>query len=61
MKKNIDKYPNVATLPNDAVTVDVFCKQQDYTTANLYKKVREKKLLDFQIVVFHGINFIIHK
>jgi len=61
MKNNVDKYPNVDKLPVNALTVDSYCKQMNYTTANLYKKVKNKKNIEFEVVVFQGINFIIPK
>jgi len=61
MKKNIDKYPNYETLPDNAITVDKYCKLQDYSTAYLYKLIKEKKNKGFELIVFQGINFVLPK
>lgn len=59
MKSNIDKYENVTELPANAVSVSDYCKQQDYSTSNLYNQYRKKKNKGYKIVVFQGFNFVI--
>lgn len=58
MKRNIDKYENVNSLPDAALTVADYAAQRGCTTAYIYKLIGNKKA-DFKIVCFHGINFII--
>ena len=59
MKRNTDKYPVVATLPKNALTVAQYAKSKDYTTNYIYNQVREQKNIDFKIVIFQSFNFII--
>ena len=59
MKKNIDKYPNVDTLPDSAITVKEYADQRGFNTSYIYELIRNHKNKDFEIVVFRGYNFII--
>jgi len=57
-KKN--NYRIVTKLPQSAVKVADYAANWPCNTSYLYKLVREKKnILKFEIVDFHGINFII--
>lgn len=59
MKKNINKYPVVTKLPNNAMTVSEYAKTKGFTTNYLYNQLRDKKNTDFKIVVFQSFNFVI--
>lgn len=60
MKSNLNKdYPIVDKLPKSAKSVSDYCKDQGYSTSNLYNQYRKKKNKDYKIVVFQGFNFII--
>ena len=58
MKKNINKYENVSSLPPNAVTVKQYADSREVSTTYIYKLIREGKA-DFKMVVFQTINFII--
>lgn len=62
MKKNVNKYEVVNTLPKKAQTVKEFASEYKggVSTSYIYKLVREKKA-DFKIVTFQTINFITTK
>jgi hypothetical protein len=59
MKKNKGKYPEVSKLPNNALTVSEYAKQQGFTTNYVYNQIRDKKNTAFNIVVFQSFNFVI--
>lgn len=56
-KKN--KYRQLDKLPVNAVKVSEYAKQWPCNTSYLYKLVKNKKNFTFEIVDFHGINFVI--
>ncbi len=58
MKPNKNKYPEVTTLPKNALTVKEFAAKKDTTTSNIYMAIK-RGTADFKIVVFKTINFII--
>lgn len=57
------KYRSVNELPDAALTVAQYAKEiKDCNTSYIYELVRkskEGKSIDFEIVVFKGINFVI--
>jgi hypothetical protein len=59
MKRNYNKYEQVDKLPIEAQSVTDFCKDQGYSTSNLYNQYKKKKNKGFKIVVFQGFNFIV--
>ena len=58
-RSNLDKYEIVEKLPKGAKPVADYCKEQGYTTSNLYNRVRYKKNKKYKVVVFQGFNFVI--
>lgn len=61
MKKNLNKYRVVHTLPNNAVTVKQYAEDNGISTSYIYKQVKEGKNTKFEIVVFQTINFVLPK
>jgi hypothetical protein len=60
MKRNADKYTNVDTLPDNAVTVKQYADSLNISTAYIYKLIKLGKHVGrFDIVTFQTINFII--
>lgn len=61
MRKNKrNTYRKVTELPVNAMRVADYAAQYPCNTSYLYKLVREnKKVLPFEIVDFHGINFVL--
>lgn len=65
MKKNISnsRYETVNELPANALTVAQYAANQNYSTNYVYNQVRDAekkgKQIDFKIVVFNTINFVI--
>lgn len=59
-KNKQNKYRIVEALPVDAMLVSEYARQWPCNTSYLYKLIREKKkTLSFEIVDFHGINFVL--
>ncbi len=55
-----NSYRSVTQLPVDAMLVSAYAAQWPCNTSYIYKLVREKKnILKFEIVDFHGVNFVI--
>ena len=61
-KNKINQYRKVTTLPADAFTVADYAKHKGYSsTPYIYElwRDRNKKNIGFEIVDFHGINFVL--
>ena len=65
MNKRQDKYEVVNKLPANAFTVSQYAKECGFSTNYIYNLIRANrdngKEIDFNIVTFHSINFIIPK
>jgi hypothetical protein len=70
VKTRINTYREVDKLPANAVVVADFAESRDCLASNIYKLWRnraspnktvgrKKKPIDFEIVIFKGINFVI--
>lgn len=59
MRKTRKQYKEVTKLPAAALTVAQYAEQRDCTTPYIYELIRKAKNIDFEIVIFKGINFII--
>ena len=58
MKRNVNKYEKVDTLPYNALTVSEYAKQNNYSQSYIYKML-ERNIASYKIVVFQTINFVI--
>lgn len=59
-KNKRNTYRKVNELPQQAMTVKDFADNWPCNTSYIYKLVKEKKNISlFEIVDFHGINFVI--
>ena len=62
-RKYSHDYTHVDTLPHGAMTVSEYAAKRDCTIPYIYKLYRkhieEGKAIDFNIVVFQKINFVI--
>ena len=63
MKHNVGKYREVDKLPDNALTPKKYAEQNDISHQLIYirlKRARENGLIvDFEIVTYQGINFVI--
>jgi hypothetical protein len=63
MKRRINDYKTVNILPKNALSVADYARKLNCTTPYIYKLWREhlskKKEINFEIVMFSGINFIV--
>lgn len=59
-KNKRNTYRKVDSLPVNAIKVSEYASNWPCNTSYLYKLVREKKNISvFEIVDFHGINFVL--
>lgn len=62
-KNKRNTYRTVTDLPSNAMTVKDYANQWPCNTSYIYKMVRDSikknKSLTFEIVDFHGINFVL--
>lgn len=63
MRKERKQYRIVEVLPPTALTVAQYAKDQDISPQYIYELLRknreEGKKIDFEMVLFKGINFVI--
>lgn len=52
-------YPIVDELPPDALRVSEYAAQRECNTSYIYELIRKGKNIDFEIVVYKGINFVL--
>jgi len=62
-KNKRNSYRKVEALPSNAIKVSEYAAKWPCNTSYIYKlvslSIKEKKVLPFEIVDFHGINFVI--
>ena len=58
MKPNFEKYREVKELPPNAMTVKGYADRNTFSTAYVYKLLREGKA-KFEMITFQTINFVI--
>lgn len=59
MAKNEGKYRVVDTLPANAMTVHNYAASHGWKAHNVYMRLNRMKVVDFEIILFQGINFVI--
>ena len=52
-------YKTVEKLPSHALRVSEYASQRDCNTSYIYELIRKGKNVDFEIVIYKGINFVI--
>lgn len=60
-KNKYKERQKLSKLPPEALTVAQYAKKWPCNTSYIYKLEKEKKNFSFEIVDFHGINFVIPK
>lgn len=65
MKTRTNTYRSVSTLPRNALKVSEYVATKNHDQPYLYKKWRKylagELAIDFEIVIFHGDNFVLPK
>lgn len=63
MKTRVNTYREVESLPKRALTVTAYAKEKGWDNSYVYKlwkqHINDGKKIDFEIVVFSGVNFVI--
>jgi hypothetical protein len=54
-----NKYEVVNDLPNDAMRVSEYAAQRECNTSYIYELIKKGKNIDFKIVIYKGINFVL--
>ena len=58
-KTSHNNYRSVERLPSTALRVSEYASQRNCNTSYIYELIRKGKNIEFEIVIYKGINFVL--